>query len=171
MMPPPSVTMLIANCKLSARLIPLLATMKGSESKTMRPLPCGYSATSAPCSFTKLATGAGDTAIPLLVGDAGSTFGSESNSSSSSFEGLCSFADGVRVKLRALANRDGKIFSMFVATNVGCDGATGLTSRVIASKSVGSRSVQGKLVINECTTHSPLGGNNSGGGDRSIITR
>jgi len=36
--PPSPVTTLTANWRLSARLIPLFATMNGSESSTMRPL-------------------------------------------------------------------------------------------------------------------------------------
>src|SRR5437762_8954956 len=72
--------------------------------------------------------------------------------------------------MSALANRDGMIVSMLRATRVGCDGGTALTSRVIASKSVGSRSAHGKCVINALTSQSPLLGRSILCGERSIIT-
>src|SRR6266478_5949338 len=131
--------------------------------------------------MAKLANGAGETLGDLSaeMSGVGSASASESSSSllspadgsSSALALSVFFKDGNRINEMALANLDGITVSTLRASRVGCEGETGLTSRVICSKSVGSRSDQGKFVSRALIVHRPLFGNNLWSGVRSMITR
>src|SRR5438128_11550603 len=149
----------------------------------MRPLPCGYSIKSDPRSAARLATGAGETLCVLSdvveISGAGSVSDSESSSllllppdGSSCALGLpACFTEGSRVNVMPLANLEGITLSTLRTIRVGCEGDIGFTSRVICSKSVGSRSDQGKFVSSALIVQSPLFGKSLGSGLRSMITR
>jgi len=119
----------------------------------------------------KLATGAGETTGGLSgvveMSGVGSASASESSSSllalpdgsSCALDLSAFFTDGNRVNEMALANLDGITVSTLRASRVACEGERALTSRVICSKSVGSRSDQGKFVSNALMVQSPLFGN------------
>src|SRR5882724_6610354 len=127
--------------------------------------------------MAKLANGAGETLGGLSgeMSGLGSASASESSSSLLSSADGSSYAlalsvffkDGTRINEMALANRDGITVSTFRASRVGCEGERGFTSRVICSKSVGSRSDQGKFVSSALMVQSPLFGNSFWSGVRS----